>query len=152
MFTVQVYPDGFVVSSQQYKDTLEISNVGQNVIFVRDIGAASTQTVVAQVGLSMKCSVSVIAHPSIRGPGHRLPPRRIAGTELLWRRACSTAMYVPAPARAVEAELVLAEDDPELCRPRAQVPVAKRWMLWGRAEGVDSWREGRARPQGRLHV
>ena len=133
VFSVQVYPDGFVVSSRQFGDTLEISNVGQNFVFVRDIGPLGTATAVAQAGLSMTCTVSALAYTLMRGSGHRTASHNTTTPEVLWQRACSAAMYIPAPLR-VEAELVVPGDDPEVCRPRPSGPAPKRWKLWGRHE------------------
>ena len=61
-FTVHVYTDGFVVHSKTYGNTLEISNVGQPVMFVRDFDASSSKTVLGTItGDVQTCSVTVEA-------------------------------------------------------------------------------------------
>ena len=60
-FTVNIYSDGFLVTSKLFGNSLEISNVGENVVFVRDFDSDSSKTVIAdRAGRVVTCSVGLV--------------------------------------------------------------------------------------------
>ncbi len=79
-FTVHVYSDGFIVKSRTDGDTIEISNVGQDIMFIRDSNQQGSAVVVGdQSGQVSACSVSV-SHPS-------------SSKSHVWSRSCSIAAF-----------------------------------------------------------
>jgi mannosidase alpha-like ER degradation enhancer 2 len=84
-FTVYVYSDGFIVKSRTDGNALEISNVGQDLMFVRDSNDEGSETVIGDMaGQVVTCSVAVFVgeemyhHPN---------------GEELFRRSCSIAAF-----------------------------------------------------------
>lgn len=92
-FKVQVFSDGFIVRSKVWGDTLEISNVGQPVMFVRDSNSDSVKTVIGSVdGRVVSCSIAIDSTKFQPG----------------WERACSVAAFGPVSTPApIVAELSL---------------------------------------------
>jgi hypothetical protein len=97
-FQVQVYQDGFVVHSKAWGDTLEISNVGQPTMFLRDQAAeggegkgsgSGAKTVMGSMdGRVVSCTVGIVDEGEGEGEGER------EGGEV-WERACSVAAFGP---------------------------------------------------------
>lgn len=52
-FQVKIFGEGFTVTSAKYGDTLEISNVGENLVFVRDSNRSSYRSVMGDVSGNM---------------------------------------------------------------------------------------------------
>lgn len=109
-FVVIVYADGFVVKSKSWGDTIEISNIGQSVAFVRDVNAISTKTIIGDIvnEIVTSCSVSIVT-PSTVNPS--------SFSTKLWERSCSVANFGPKVIEPIEGELLLYEQDEELCTP-----------------------------------
>ena len=143
-FTVHVYADGFVVYSKQWGDTVEISNVGQSVMFVRDHNVSSAKTVIGDgSGQVISCSVSIpkpfssaSTSPPSQSPS-ATPPSR-GESESVWERSCSVAAFGPPSGwlKPVTAELILPVPpiEPSLCAAPAPPPPPshpiRRWWLW----------------------
>jgi len=88
-FTVHVYSDGFIVRSRTDGDALEISNVGHDLMFVRDINVDSSITAIGDIsGQSISCSVSIRLQDDTESA---------VGEEYslgnVWRRTCSIAAF-----------------------------------------------------------
>ncbi len=97
-FTVHVYADGFVVYSKKFGNTLEISNIGQPIMLIRDFNKTSSKTLLGDIaGDVIDCTVSVI-FPKVtdshltgdRQQNHEntIPPD--------WERSCTIASFGPA--------------------------------------------------------
>ena len=110
-FEVTVYPDGFMVYSKNERDTLEITNIGERLVFVGYMGnspSAKSKTVVGdRSGKTVTCTVSLT---------DRLGERLVGDEE----RSCSIGTFGPQslPSSAVIGELhVPSEDHAKLCKP-----------------------------------
>ena len=91
-FTVHVYSDGFIVRSRTDGDALEISNVGHDLMFVRDSSEDGSVTVIGDIsGQSISCSVTMRLDDerSRRGDVSKDPDPRSE----LWRKSCSIAAF-----------------------------------------------------------
>ena len=112
-FEVTVYPDGFMVHSKNEKDTLEITNVGERLVFVGYMDSspsAKSKTIVGdRFGKTVTCTVSLT---------DRLGGRLVGDED----RSCSIGTFGPQslPSSAVIGELhVPSEDNAKLCKPLA---------------------------------
>jgi len=92
-FTVHVYSDGFVVHSKKFGNTLEISNIGQPIMFVRDFNQTSSKTVLGDIaGDVISCTVSLVADDAASPPAaqdSKIPS--LAD----WERSCTVASFGP---------------------------------------------------------
>jgi Glycosyl hydrolase family 47 len=85
-FDVSVYPDGFVVVSKEHGDTIEISNIGESVVFVGYVwGTPDSQSkafITDHLGRTVTCTVGLLD-----GAGDPLVNDE--------ERSCSIAMFGP---------------------------------------------------------
>ena len=89
-FTVYVYNDGFIVKSRTDGDIIEISNVGQDLMFVRDSNKEGSAVVIGdQSGQVSSCTVSV----------RFLLPRKTHMDPQLWYRRLRRQRLVPTISR-----------------------------------------------------
>jgi hypothetical protein len=115
-FVVTVYADGFVVESKSFGDTIEISNIGQSVAFVRDVNTISTKTIIGDISneIVTSCSVSIVTP----NPNKDINPSSFSSSSIkLWERSCSVANFGPKVIQPIEGELLLYEQDEQLCTP-----------------------------------
>ncbi len=122
-FTVHVYPDGFVVNSKQYKDIVEVSNVGKSILLVRDINEDSVKTTIGHKdGTILTCSVSVIFKSEK------------VNIDTKWSRPCSVATFNTFESVSVESEVYIAghrsNSDSEFCTLPASQKPKRQWWQW----------------------
>lgn len=97
-FTVHVYSDGFLVRSRTDGDSLEISNVGHDLMFVRDSNEHGSTTVIGDMsGQTISCQVTVRvddddADESGDGGDGEAKVAEDPRKEI-WRRSCSLAAF-----------------------------------------------------------
>lgn len=137
-FDVSVYPDGFVVVSKEHLDTIEISNIGESVVFVGYIwGPLSSQSkafVTDHLGRTVTCSVALVD-----GVGEPLKNDN--------ERSCSIAMFGPEPLPQfpIVAELHVPPADNEMvCKPlelplNSAVDTIRSGVLLESPESQKSW-------------
>ena len=112
MFEVTIFSDGFLVFSKASGETIEITNVGDSIAFVRELRNDSSRTVIGDqtTGKTISCSVSVEnSHGAMLlvGPDHRL--------------SCSISTFGSAlfPSASIVADLRIPSDTTQamLCKP-----------------------------------
>ena len=111
MFEVTIFSDGFLVFSKLSGETIEITNVGDSIAFVRELRNDSSRTVIGDqtTGKTISCSVSVEnSHGAMLlvGPDHRL--------------SCSISTFGSAlfPSASIVADLRIPSDtQAALCKP-----------------------------------
>lgn len=98
-FTVHVYSDGFVVHSKKFGNTLEISNIGQPIMFVRDFNKTSSKTVLGDIaGDVISCSVSLVPNDMPLGSQEEESPGSEGAKKKslpAWERSCTVASFGP---------------------------------------------------------
>jgi len=96
-FLVHVYSDGFVVHSVGWGDTLEISNVGLPVMFIRNYNSTSSKTIFGDMGGHIINCVVTVGEEG-------------GGATTVWEKSCAVAAFGPGSIpRPISAELDLGE-------------------------------------------
>ena len=132
MFDVTIYPDGFTVYSEQGKDTLEVTNVGESLVFAGHISAAPeshSKTIIGdKLGKLVRCFISIVD-----ADGDRLP----GGSDL----SCSISTFGPTklPVLPIIAHLYRPQNgNKKVCKPIKKIQVSKEtedrkgslWQQW----------------------
>ena len=111
MFEVTIFSDGFLVFSKTSGETIEITNVGDSIAFVRELRNDSSRTVIGDqtTGKTISCSVSVENRHGamlLVGPDHQL--------------SCSISTFGSAlfPSASIVADLRIPSDtQAAMCKP-----------------------------------
>jgi hypothetical protein len=163
-FLVTVYSDGFLVHSELAGDTIEISNVGDSVVFVRDFDSASSKTVIAdRNGRVATCTVALVDDQGLplmveqetktgkgsskkgskgeEGDQADADAQAEAKAEVkmvpLWERSCSTATFGPSTPLPLVADIVF--------------PAAGSEKLCSSIDAHNTRQPGQGQRQGRGH-
>ena len=131
-FDVTIYTDGFTVYSQEQKDTLEVTNVGESFVFGSytngDPGSLSKTVIGEETGKVVTCSISLVDANGDRMEGD-------------FDRSCSISTFGPTkfPLSPIIAELYIPEEsNSRVCKPIRKVRKSKEtkgsesswWRHW----------------------
>lgn len=128
MFLISVYVDGFEIKSAKSGDIIEVSSVGQSVVFVKeyndeneisqvegglDEGMNFKSHVIGDIsGNAIRCFVQIVVDHDSSSNSYEI------GGDVVWERACSVSAFMPIRSMVVSGELHIPEqEDLMLCRP-----------------------------------